>query len=170
LLFTVSASAAHYCSKALTTDLPRHAQQRDYTCGAACMRSLIHHLKGVDKGEPYFANLLGTYRMGLTTQAALIQGFALFNLRTRVLVGRTFLDLYRHLARGEHLIVGWMLDGSSPHYSVVKSVQNGMIELMDPWAARGDQDRIMSFEEFSNYWRFYDWDGQLVPGWVMVIE
>lgn len=106
--------AAGDCTRALTVAWPRHAQETDFTCGAACLRSFIHHVRGVDFGESYFAQALGTYVRGFTTSSALQAQLLSFGFASEIRTGLGFSDLSGALARGEFVILGWMSEGT-PH-------------------------------------------------------
>jgi predicted double-glycine peptidase len=143
---------------ALLQAIPLHAQETEYTCGAACARSVLHYLQGHAYSERVLAEQLGTYELGYTPVAHLQEGLARFGLNTATAKNLSLDGLRECLRRGESVIV-FVTYEEIPHYAVLSSLTDGEVTLMDPWVARQGTFSTMTIAEFQKMWTF-DLDGQ----------
>jgi ABC-type bacteriocin/lantibiotic exporter with double-glycine peptidase domain len=140
---------------------PLYPQETEFTCGAACLRSVLHLRRGKQFSEEQLAYLLETYTYGYTKIVNLQHALHLFKMHSRLSSNLTFDDLRGFQATGETLILGVMLDNEA-HYAVMKSISKDEIVLMDPWVARGGGYQVLSRADFERRW-FFTSEGTPLP-------
>src|SRR4051812_35043734 len=67
--------------------IPLHDQETDYTCGAACTRSLLQYFRGKKFSEEQIAQVLGTHLLGYTPARNIQYLFAHFALNSQIDTG-----------------------------------------------------------------------------------
>lgn len=133
-------------------DLPRTPQTLDYTCGAACFESMYRYFKGHSPGEMHFARELGTLDAGFTPTDKIVELAKHYGFDCEKRESAEVSDIENSLARKDVVFVTWW-DEDAGHYSLVKSIENKQIVLMDPWEAREDLDNELSLAQFVPHWR-----------------
>jgi len=133
-------------------DLPQVAQSLDFTCGAACFESMYRYFNNFSLGEMHFANELGSIELGYTPPENIVKLARGYGLICDLKEGAALADLRRALTARKVVFVTWW-DESSGHYSLVKSLDDLFITLMDPWTARKGADNRMALDEFIPNWR-----------------
>ena len=120
-------------------------QEREFTCGAACLRMAIAALSGISYPEATVCRWLGTTQeVGTPLRLFRKLDLVLPNLRVHVGVGGTLAALQRHLRHGAVVIVNFREPNSqSPHYAVVHGVSSMGIQLIDPTYGRVSLDPRM---------------------------
>lgn len=131
--------------------LPKVAQTLDHTCAAACFDSMYQLVFGSSPGEMHFAEQLGTLDTGYTPVERITPLVNLYGLHGELIEGCSLSVLSAAVWRGEIVFVTWWLDDAG-HYSLVRSIEDHQITLMDPWQARDGLDTLMSLEEFLPLW------------------
>lgn len=146
-----SQAAKEKCARA-AVDLPLKAQEKDFSCGAACVRSLIEYFTGEDVPEEILAHHLGTNGSGTMPENILrmMRGLGLY---AEIADGKTVEDLYFYLRQGEGLIAGVTSEGEA-HWSAVRAVTPELVEMMDPWVARKGKYQMIPREIFLKEWNF----------------
>jgi predicted double-glycine peptidase len=120
------------CSAYLTNPMPHTAQTTDYTCGPACLRSVLLYWKGSAPAELELASLLRTDPQVGTDNMRLVAVARELGLEAEQLAGLRPHDLRRLVRQGNTLILDWM-DRGERHFSVLLGLDWRYIYLMDPW-------------------------------------
>lgn len=119
--------------------------------------------KGLDYTQERLAEMMGTTTKDGTTHEAMLKGaremgFKAFRLQGLGIEGLA--ELLNH----HYIIVNWM-DGdneeSDGHYSLIKSVENGIVNL---------QDTSMKIEEFERKWYDLEVNGERIDRWALIIK
>ena len=132
-------------------NLPQVSQSLDFTCGAACFACMHQYFFKESYGELYFAEKLGTLKLGYTAPESIVDLAKEYSLHSELKIGSKFDDLTHAFFRSAVVFVTWW-DEDAGHYSLVKSIESKSILLMDPWSAREGKDKRLALEEFQNYW------------------
>lgn len=132
--------------------LPRVAQSLDYTCGAACFESMFIYLNGNSPGELFFAQQLGTLELGYTQPERICQLAVAYGFEAHLAKSAHISDIILGLEQGKILFVTWW-DEDAGHYSLVKSIDQKSIVLMDPLTAREGLDNRLPTVEFESHWQ-----------------
>jgi ABC-type bacteriocin/lantibiotic exporter with double-glycine peptidase domain len=121
--------SSHYRKAALP---PLVLQQTEYTCGAACVVSLVKQLKGKALAENHVAALFGTNRSIGTTPEKMVAGLGKLGFRAAEKEDLGLAALRRNFRRkrGQILLVQ---SGDTAHWVVLAGYKDGKITLMDPW-------------------------------------
>lgn len=148
--------------------VPRVPQEHNFTCGVACVRSLILHYFKWDLGEAYIGNAMGTFQIGYTHPDSIVSFLQSRNLFAQKEEGKSINDLRRFLRQGDNLMLTYMVNGI-PHYGILKVLSTNYIWLMDPLEAWRGHDRIMTTEEFELIWHM-KWGTVYVPSPVIRVN
>ena len=132
-------------------DLPLVAQSLDFTCGAACFESLMRFFNKSPKGELYYAEKLGTFNLGYTAPEKIVELAQECGLQATLKNSATLKDLEDAFAKEEVLFVTWW-DEDAGHYSLIRSLDSQIIELMDPWLARDGLFNQLELRFFIPLW------------------
>lgn len=132
-------------------DLPMVAQTLDYTCGAACFDSMFRYFNRFSFGEMHFAGELGALQLGFTPPESVVKLAHAYGLKCEMKKGAVIADLLAAVRSGKVVFVTWW-DEDAGHYSLVKSIADNHILLMDPWAARNGTDNQLPLELFIQNW------------------
>lgn len=139
-------------AESMTLDLPRVSQTLDYTCGAACFASMAQYFQIKGSEELRFAKELGTLDLGYTPPSQIARLATEYGLRCELKEMVTLRELVDSFARGSVIFVTWW-DEDAGHYSLVRSLTQGAITLMDPWTAREGRDNQMPIQDFITNWK-----------------
>jgi predicted double-glycine peptidase len=129
------------CTALLTRPMVHTAQTTDYTCGPACLRSVLLYWKGAAPSELELARLLRTDPQIGTANARLVEAARELGLEAEQLTGLKPRDLRRLVRQGNTLILDWM-DRGERHFSVLVGLDLRYIYLMDPWVDPGRPPEI----------------------------
>lgn len=132
-------------------EIPRIKQSLDFTCGAACFESMFRYFRGESLGEIHFAKELGTLEIGYTPVEKIHELATAYGFQSLLLKGGKLNDLRSAVARDDVVFVTWW-DEDAGHYSLVKSISDTQITLMDPWEAREGKDKTLLLIDFLDYW------------------
>lgn len=129
--FASGASACDHFYRKLKLP-PLVLQKTEYTCGAACIVSLIKQLSGKFLKESHVAAVIGTNRSIGTTPEKMVKGLRILGFRGKVKErhGLETLKSNFRRKRGQILLIQ---SGDTAHWVVMADYQNGKITLMDPW-------------------------------------
>jgi predicted double-glycine peptidase len=136
----------------ITIDLPQIKQTLDYSCGAACFESMYRFLKrGEHADDLFFARELGTLESGYTLPERIAELALQYNFKVDFKKDVTLLQLKLAFNIRSVLFVTWWYEDSG-HYSLVKSIGDSNILLMDPWEAREGKDSLLTLNDFEKFW------------------
>jgi predicted double-glycine peptidase len=136
----------------ITIDLPRIKQTLDYSCGAACFESMYRFLKrGEHADDLFFACELGTLELGYTLPERVAELALQYNFKVDFQKGLSLQQLQLAFNTQSVLFVTWWYEDSG-HYSLVKSIDESHILLMDPWEARDGKDNLLTLADFEKFW------------------
>lgn len=138
------------CTRALVP-LPLVAQTTDFTCGAACLRSLLLHFLGAAPSEGTLAYWLHTYQNGGTLPEDILRVSRALDFKAEIAERQSLAHVLGYLRAGEGLIAAITLEGI-PHWVAVRAVDEERVELMDPWVARDGRFHLMDRREFTKHW------------------
>ena len=144
-------------------NIPFYRQEKEWTCGAACVRMVCASL-GVKKSEREFARLLRVQRKKGTLHKEI--PMLLEKYHFQYVVGRkgVIADLRRLLKQRYRCMVGyWLIEHKCPHYAVVQKIGSTKVYLLDPWCG---PHHSYSLKEFKKIW--YDGEGE--EGWFVGIK
>jgi hypothetical protein len=165
----MASSAEHsaFCRDQIALALPVVPQSTTYTCGVACLHSVLRYWGRFSPGEISLAYYLGTIFKGRTDPENIVLAANQFRLFAQHRFGATTVDLRLYLAKGETVFVGWLSDGVG-HYSVVRGMAHDHITLMDPFFARENpgQYNTLANDKFVPKWN----DGKSMFGEVIRIS
>lgn len=130
---------------------PMVAQTLDISCGAACFDSMVRFVTGSSPGELFFIKRLGIEEIGYASIERMMDLAQDYGFKAELKTGCVVADLIQAESEGHILYVTWWFDDAG-HYSLVRSIDNHEITLMDPWAARDGSDTIMSLDDFVPLW------------------
>lgn len=133
-------------------DLPRIKQTLDYSCGPACFESMYRFLKrGEHADDLFFARELSTLELGYTLPERIAELALQYKFKVDFQKGLTISHLKLAFNTRSVLFVTWWYEDSG-HYSLVKSIDDSHILLMDPWEAREGKDNLLTLADFENFW------------------
>ena len=157
--------------------VPTSRQKTSYTCGAASVLSVVKYY-GLDTiTEEYLAEQMGSSPSSGTDIDAMAKMFDVLGLETKS-GEMTLDDLKRYTATGVPVIVALQAWGDNGvdvskswedgHYSVVMSVGNTEIDLMDPVLEGAIKN--MPIDEFTKCWHDKDAEGTKLYSWGMAVS
>ncbi len=113
-------------------------------CGPAALRA-VAGFYGRDVSEAEIARLAGSTEKDGTQPEALIRAAKALGFQAALRDCASIQDIQSWLDHGIPVIVDWFSvdDG---HYSVVKSIEDGMVYMMDPEPGRETETPVDSFE------------------------
>jgi len=111
---------------------PLVLQETEYTCGAACLVSLVKQLSGKELKESHVAAVIGANRSVGTTPEKMVRGLGLlgFTAKARDRQGLKALRSNFQRKKGQILLVQ---SGDTAHWVVLADYSGGKITVMDPW-------------------------------------
>jgi predicted double-glycine peptidase len=133
-------------------ELPLVEQSLDFTCGAACFESLYRYFRNVSLGELHFAKELGSLDLGYTPVENVVALARHYGFQSELKSKSTVAEVKQALCAQQVAIVTWW-DEDAGHYSLVKSMDETHITLMDPWKAREGTNNPLLLEEFIPLWQ-----------------
>lgn len=131
--------------------LPQVAQVLDHTCGAACFDSMYQLIFGQSLGEEFFAEKLGIDTIGYAPVERVVALAREYQLNAELRQDCTVDDMIAVSQQNTVVFVTWWFDDAG-HYSLIRSLENDVLTLMDPWQARDSLDTHMTLEEFVPLW------------------
>tara|TARA_B110001454_G_scaffold218046_1_gene244912 strand:+ start:22922 stop:23374 length:453 start_codon:yes stop_codon:yes gene_type:complete len=138
--------------KTVEMNLPRIKQTLDFSCGAACFESMYQFLKrGEHADDLFFARELGTLELGYTSPERIAELAQRYRFKVNFQKNLTLSKLQIAFDGTAVLFVTWWYEDSG-HYSLVKSMDDSYITLMDPWEAREDKDNRILLADFEKFW------------------
>lgn len=133
-------------------DLPLVAQELDFTCGAACFESMFRYLRGISLGERHFAWEMGTLELGYTPPERVVSLALAYGFECSMKTDANLGDLHAALTTGWVIFITWW-DEDAGHYSLLRSMNESEVVLMDPWTAREGHDTHLPIAEFERHWK-----------------
>jgi predicted double-glycine peptidase len=130
---------------------PLVLQRQEYTCGAACVVSLVKHLKGKEFTESHMAAVLGTNRSIGTTPDKMVAGLSRLGIKADVHERLRLRDLRKNFEQGKSQILLVQSDDTA-HWVVLVGYRGGKVTLMDPWRENADY-LSYSEQDFAALWR-----------------
>jgi len=117
---------------------PTHfKQQTDYTCGPACMRTILASF-GIKKSERWLARFMKTNKKIGTKTNYFPKVAAFFHLEHYYKYGAKITDIINALRNGYIVIVLTFLPNfKEAHYSIVKKIDRRRVLFNDPWFGQG---------------------------------
>lgn len=116
--------------------LPMVAQETDYTCGVACVRSIAQKELGIDYSESFLAELLNTHPIHGTLPGNIINLVRQNGFEAELLLNQSLSSVHRLMLRGDYIIANITTEDRQPHYALIAAVNSKYVKLMDPWFAR----------------------------------
>jgi predicted double-glycine peptidase len=135
----------------LRRNLPLVAQESDVGCAAACFESMLRYFGICSPGEMQISHDLGTFDLGYTDPAKIVDLAQQFNLEASLLVKAQVSHLKDAMTQGSVVFVTWW-DEDAGHYSLVKDLEENHITLMDPWLARYGISNRLVLDYFLENW------------------
>lgn len=136
----------------LSLDLPQIKQTLDYSCGAACFESMYRLFKrGEHADDLFFASALRTLEFGHTSPERVVELALQYKFKVDFKKAATLSQLKLAFNIQSVLFVTWWYEDSG-HYSLVKSIDDSHILLMDPWEARDGKDNPIALVDFEKFW------------------
>jgi len=154
--------------KNISLELPDVPQALDYTCGAACFDSMYRYFFRESPGEMFFAEQLGTLKLGYTDPESIPILAKKYGLKAEITLNAQFQDLVGAFSERKVVFVTWW-DEDAGHYSLIKKIERDHITLMDPWTARESRDNRLPLEYFLANWRLRGskmicaWPSSVIP-------
>lgn len=147
--FASGASACDHFYRKLQLP-PLVLQKTEYTCGAACIVSLLKQLSGKSLKESHVAAVIGTNRAVGTAPEKMVKGLRTLGLKGKMREQLGLSSLKSNFARkrGQILLVQ---SGDTAHWVVLADYKGGKITLMDPWK-ENESYLVYSEEEFLALW------------------
>ena len=136
----------------LSIHLPQVPQLLDNTCGAACFDSMYQLFFGASLGEKFFAEKLGIHEIGYTPAERIVELAQSFNINAELKRNCTPNELIYASKQSTIVFVTWWFEDAG-HYSLIRTLANGVITMMDPWQARESRDTLMPLTEFIPLWQ-----------------
>lgn len=136
------------------------AQTLDYSCGPACLVSVLLLHTSHPPNDVQLGKIIGTSPYFGTLAQQLVYGAKYYGLHASSQGLKNISDLVRYKKYGESVIV--LLSESGGHWVVVDRIFGRTLRLMDPWVARRGRYRTMSIREFNSLWYRGTFFGQIV--------
>ena len=110
-------------------------QKRKYDCGPASLRMAFNYFK---LQMPYkkLVTLSGCNPEKGTTTKKMINAIKKMGLKAKSKYDATWKELKKNNKQNNVVIILWMLDGDTEHYSVVEKLTKRRIYFADPWRGR----------------------------------
>lgn len=138
-----------------------HHEQEGW-CAPACIQ-FIAQQEGLYFEQTQLAQILETSHEEGTSHEHMLSGAKRIGLKCAQVQGQR-IDALAEVLPEYYVVVNWM-DGpnneSDGHYSIMKSVENGIVNL---------QDGSMKIEEFERKWYDLEMDGTRIDRWAMIIK
>jgi len=132
----------------VATGLPVPAlDQTTGMCGPASLRAVLLYF-GVDKTEAEIAKLAGSNPDEGTPPEGLVRAAKALGFNAHTKSGATLDDIREWLGKGTPVIVDWF-SVDEGHYSVVKSIEDNKVFLMDPEIG---SERSLDIDTFKRVW------------------
>jgi ABC-type bacteriocin/lantibiotic exporter with double-glycine peptidase domain len=147
-----------------------HKQEKDYTCGPACMRMILSS-KGINSTETELALLMETIPelslKGGTKCAAFAKVAKQFNLKFQEKTDSNIETLKELLEKKIIIVVLFMQrskDGDCGHFAIVKKITKDKIYFLDP----DENDKTeMKIQDFITNWFS---ESEVKPKWFFAVE
>ncbi len=140
-------------------DMPTAQQQRNYSCGAACLRAVCKHFKvGPETEKEFMSDCETTYKKG-THPDDLARAGKEYGLQVRAKKKMTVAGLKKYLSGGVPVICAMQAWGTpedyeedaSGHYVVAVGYDGDHIYFMDPLLKSGCRGHLKA-SEFVSRW------------------
>lgn len=132
-------------------NLPLMAQLEDITCGAVCFASMLTFFRGSSPDEGELARELKIDKIGYADPREVMELARAYHFKSFLLEGATKHDLLEAYAEGKVIFVTWW-DEDAGHYSLIESIDENQVILMDPWLARKGIFHHLKTTDFLSYW------------------
>jgi predicted double-glycine peptidase len=109
-----------------------YRQTTNYTCGPACLHSVLKFRGRESPGEMRLARRLGTNSRAGTSPQQLVIGAKSFGLEANVYNDLKFADLKKHFDSRASIIIDLQMYGEG-HWVVLVGMNKKNVFLMDPW-------------------------------------
>jgi predicted double-glycine peptidase len=147
---TAFAGAPKECISLYRSLPPLTFQQTDYTCGAACVVSMLKFIKGRSVDEHEVARILGTNEAVGTLPDQMVYGLLKLNLSAKASTGVGISMLKQGFLEGKNYIL--LVDaGGEAHWVVFAGMKDEKVVLMDPWKEHKDY-LTYSEQDFLKIW------------------
>ncbi len=149
--FLLGVAQAEECFEQFKKIYPPLVQQKtEYTCGAACVVSLVQHLRKKRISEEKIANIMGTNAIVGTLPEQMIHGLETFGVHAKIANQLSFNKLKRGLKAGKKYILLIQSDDDA-HWVILADINGNQVTLMDPWNEYTDY-QVLSRKEFLKAW------------------
>lgn len=151
LILTSLPASANACHTVLQ-NVPNYAMEDDFTCGIACLRSVMDYIRGEKTTEIQILDHTGSDGATPPLAEGLRQALFLHNLQSKWQKHETLEGIRGYMLNGESVIANMTLDGNFRRV-VIKEIGPEGVTVMDPLQARYGQDRFLTLSEFDKAWR-----------------
>ena len=130
--------------------IPFHRQDTDYSCGAASLQMLLHHVHGTYPSEEHLMHRMHVSKEEGTHHDELVRVLREENLHVYV-DNESSLQVIEHLIKAEFPVLVHFIEptANEGHYAVVVGFSDSRIYLNDPWSGSGFS---MSRDDFYSRW------------------
>lgn len=126
-----------------------YKQESSWTCGAACMRMILAHLK-IDKSEEELSKELGTNEIRGTCSSSFAKLAERYNLEYIEKENASIKDLSDIMEKGYKIITCFFTkDSNEDHYSVISKIEGDYVYFLDPWYG---ENHKMLIKELIEVW------------------
>lgn len=133
--------------------LPYYQQEKDYSCGAACVRSLLDHFQ-IPETEPRLRKLLGTDPKAGTLPEEIIALLEAFGLIVDARDNLTPAELHKAINADCPVICCCQMHGGG-HWVVIEGMDENGLDILDP----SEGHKKLSYKSWDSIWHDTDING-----------
>lgn len=151
-------------------NIPMVRQSYDYSCGAACVASLLYYWGVWEGREPELYEALGTTEQG-TSGSGIMEVLVSYGLEVSYESGMT-IERLRELSKEGYTVIlniqawldryedilDWDMIWEDGHYVVLVGLKGDLVYMMDPGVAI--RYGVMEVNEFEKRWHDWSDDGE----------
>ncbi|MBI3190175.1 C39 family peptidase [archaeon] len=128
-------------------------QENEYFCGPASLKASFNLLNGSDISQTELSKLAKTTEEDGTSKENMVKTSKDLGYKSDIIRNASFSDIMQLKKDGASVIVDWF-DTDTSHYSVVDTIDDKNICIMDPYEA---SYKIYAHDEFDKVWfSFFD--------------
>jgi ABC-type bacteriocin/lantibiotic exporter with double-glycine peptidase domain len=125
-------------------------QQTDYTCGPACMRTVLRSF-GINRSEQRLVRSMKTSKKYGTRTAHFLRLASSFQLPSYTRSQATLADVSHALEnKYKVIILRFLPEFREAHYAIVKKITASKIYFLDPWYG---PKHSLNLTQFNKTWR-----------------
>lgn len=126
-------------------DIPFYSQEKDWTCGPACLRMILEKC-GIKILEKDLERALKTDNKRGTFHRNFYSMSKKFNLKSVAKKNSSINELKRLISKNFVVIINMMFNSEDDHYVIVTGFYKDLFYLNDPWTGKEKREKISKTE------------------------